>query len=405
MARKNILYIGGFELPDKNAAAHRVIANAKILRDLGYHVTLVGVDKRQTLGSGVVRMKEDYFGFECWSMAYPEGIKAWVLYILGLSELLQFVRARLAQGFALIAYNFPAIAQYRVFRLCKKSFVLRIPDVTEWYDSAGGALTYRIVKWIDTALRMYVINRYSSGLITTSHFVSEFYRTKGHEVVEIPTLFTTSDFCEPPVTDGAVKKFVYVGSPFDPARVNRSRTNLKERLDLMVEAFYQLKGSTTRFQFDVYGIDCRSYLSVFPEHKEMLSEMAGIIAFHGYEDNEKVRLIIAQSDFTIFVRDETRVTLAGFPSKFSESVSMGTPVIANRMASLSCYRNYDFAYVYEGALVDCLAECLRIDEAAIKSLKLKAFRSNLFDYKSYTAEVDDFLKKIVSNDAMAGASF
>ena len=31
-----IIYIGGFELPDKNAAAQRVIGNSKALRDLGY---------------------------------------------------------------------------------------------------------------------------------------------------------------------------------------------------------------------------------------------------------------------------------------------------------------------------------------------------------------------------------
>ena len=31
MEKGTILYIGGFELPDKNAAAHRVLSNGKIL--------------------------------------------------------------------------------------------------------------------------------------------------------------------------------------------------------------------------------------------------------------------------------------------------------------------------------------------------------------------------------------
>lgn len=43
MDKKVIIYIGGFELPDKNAAANRVMNNAKIMRDIGYHVVLVGV--------------------------------------------------------------------------------------------------------------------------------------------------------------------------------------------------------------------------------------------------------------------------------------------------------------------------------------------------------------------------
>ena len=40
-----VLYIGGFELPDKNAAAHRVISNAFLLRELGYEVSFIGISE------------------------------------------------------------------------------------------------------------------------------------------------------------------------------------------------------------------------------------------------------------------------------------------------------------------------------------------------------------------------
>ena len=45
MREKNILYIGNFELPDKNAAAHRVLGIAKALRECGNNVSFVGVNK------------------------------------------------------------------------------------------------------------------------------------------------------------------------------------------------------------------------------------------------------------------------------------------------------------------------------------------------------------------------
>ena len=38
MKGKKILYIGGFELPDKNAAAQRVVGNSYILKNLGYEI-------------------------------------------------------------------------------------------------------------------------------------------------------------------------------------------------------------------------------------------------------------------------------------------------------------------------------------------------------------------------------
>ena len=44
-SEKTILYIGGFELPDKNAAAHRVLSNAKLFKLLGYNTVFIGTDK------------------------------------------------------------------------------------------------------------------------------------------------------------------------------------------------------------------------------------------------------------------------------------------------------------------------------------------------------------------------
>lgn len=39
MALGTIVYIGGFEMPDKNAAAHRVLNNAKRNRMLSISIT------------------------------------------------------------------------------------------------------------------------------------------------------------------------------------------------------------------------------------------------------------------------------------------------------------------------------------------------------------------------------
>ena len=54
MNKEYILYIGGFELPDKNAAAHRVLSNAKALRDSGKNVILVGINKDLPKGTKMI---------------------------------------------------------------------------------------------------------------------------------------------------------------------------------------------------------------------------------------------------------------------------------------------------------------------------------------------------------------
>ncbi len=42
---ETILYIGNFDLPDKNAAAHRVLGNGCALRELGYKLVFVGASE------------------------------------------------------------------------------------------------------------------------------------------------------------------------------------------------------------------------------------------------------------------------------------------------------------------------------------------------------------------------
>lgn len=42
MEKRTILYV---ELPDKNAAAQRVLSVAKIFKSIGYNVIFLGIDK------------------------------------------------------------------------------------------------------------------------------------------------------------------------------------------------------------------------------------------------------------------------------------------------------------------------------------------------------------------------
>ena len=58
-----ILYIGGFELPDRNAAAQRVIGIAKGLRELGYEVVFLNSIKNSERSDEEIKT---YFGFKCY---------------------------------------------------------------------------------------------------------------------------------------------------------------------------------------------------------------------------------------------------------------------------------------------------------------------------------------------------
>ncbi len=167
MTKNIILYIGGFELPDKNAAAQRCISNAKIFRDLGYEVVMLGVDKT----ANHQLCKSEYFGFTCWSVPYPSNTKTWLSYITSLNQVDYLLGDKYHdQVFAVICYNYPAISQYRIRNLAKKHGALALADVTEWYSASGDAFLRKGVKWLDTTLRMRCVNFLMDGLITASEY-------------------------------------------------------------------------------------------------------------------------------------------------------------------------------------------------------------------------------------------
>ena len=73
---KKVLYIGGFELPDKNAAAQRVMTNAKLLREMGYEVIFIGISK------DIAHAPQMVDGFESRSIAYATSVKEWIKQVI-----------------------------------------------------------------------------------------------------------------------------------------------------------------------------------------------------------------------------------------------------------------------------------------------------------------------------------
>ncbi|MBK7978836.1 MAG: hypothetical protein IPK06_02255 [Ignavibacteriae bacterium] len=119
--KKTILYIGGFELPDRNAAAQRVVAVGKLFRELGYNVVFIGIDKYLSDNSKIETTKTKYFGFDSWAVSYPKSSINWLKYIGSIYDL-EFLIKRYYKNdlFALVFYNHPFLIQYRLRKSKKR---------------------------------------------------------------------------------------------------------------------------------------------------------------------------------------------------------------------------------------------------------------------------------------------
>jgi len=402
MLKKTIIYTGGFELPDKNAAAQRVLSNAKIFRDLGFNVVLVGIDKSLPSHTHIKETRSLVQGFETWAVPYPSGKKSWFKYITT-SKPLEYIVAKFYNNdlYGVICYNYPAIAQLRIRSFCQQKDALFIPDATEWYESSGGGVIFNIIKWLDTSLRMRYVHPKADGIITTSQYLTDFYRKRKCITVELPTLYDVSNLTYTAMENDRTDtiKLMYAGSAFNLDRIDKNRSNIKDRLDKIILMLHKVHQKRSNFVLDIFGLTRENYLSVFPEHTDILDELSNVITFHGRQPHTEIIKQIQKSDFTIFLRNIERVIEAGFPSKFSESISYGTPVICNMISNIQPYvKEGENCFILElddlQAQVEKLLQILTLTADERKQLKSYCANHHVFDYKKYTDSVKQFLQKI-----------
>ena len=401
--KKTIFYIGGFELPDKNAAALRVLANGKVLRELGYKPVFVGIKKTLPQNIHIKHTKCSVNNFDSWAVPYPNSKKLWLKYLISNKHLEYLIDHYYRDDlYGVICYNYPFIAQCNVKKFCHRRNAIYIADATEWSGSSGGGAFFNVVKWLDTSLRMRFIHPQTNGIITTSQFLSNFYKVRNCITVELPTLYDIDNLnSQPPLfnkKDDTIK-LLYAGSAFNPIRINKNRTNIKDRLDKVIFLLAKVYPKKANFVLNIYGLPLENYLSVFPEHIKIINGLSNKIFFHGRKPHQDIIKNIQKSDFTIFLREIDRVIEAGFPSKFSESISCGIPVITNKISNIQ-------DYIVEGKncyiidlddhenQIEKMLKILCLNKNEILKMKQYCMQNRMFDYKEYVGPVKNFLDSI-----------
>lgn len=153
-------------MPDRNAAAQRVVNIAKALREMGHDVLFMNA-----LKDNVSPCWTEYFGFSCYEFSKKNKFK----YLTGIREIKKIIREKKID--LVIAYNYPAIALNKLVRFCKNNRIRIIGDVTEWYVAKGNFI-FRLIKNFDSNLRMKKIHPKMDGIIAISEFLFQNYKTK-----------------------------------------------------------------------------------------------------------------------------------------------------------------------------------------------------------------------------------
>ena len=387
-----IVYVGAFRLPNLDAAAPRVINNAKALRAAGCDVRFISWGGKYRAGDLCDDGKYRVDGFE---YVITDELDA--------SGFINKVKSRLFRGRKslslisrmeifpdlIITYNADYSWTKTVMRFCLQHNIKFANDITEWYSNNE----IRLADIIPNALNMKYLQHRVSNKIVISSMLDTYYSESNNLL--LPPL---CDLCEPKwnktITDERLKPFdgitlIYAGNPAK-----------KDCLHAVVSAVNKLAEEGNAIRFLVLGITRSAYMQRYSQLLVSKSLHENIL-FLGRVPQDLVPAYYKKADFMILLRKPTRKNMAGFPTKFAESMTAGVPVITNATSDLTRYvENGKTGFLVDGYAYEAILSMLRnvimkLSLGDINAMKENArvFRS-AFDWRSYAGEFKDFIAKL-----------
>ena len=111
------------------------------------------------------------------------------------------------------------------------------------------------------------------------------------------------------------------------------------------------------------------------------------IHFWGRVSHSEALAIVASSNYSIIIREPTRKNNAGFPTKFVESISLGTPVLCNKFSDVDRYLtdNQNGGIIRKDKIKE---DILYFSQQHI------VVDSSTFSYRNYIQKIEDFIANL-----------
>lgn len=387
-----VLYVGAFRLPNRDAAAARVLSIGRALHELGHIVSFLSwggeYDHSQKQADGSFRVNGMHYIItdELDGNSFTERINR--RFNRG-KKSLAIIKKLKEKPNVIITYNVPNGFNKKIIRYCHINGIKLIGDLTEWYDNNE-------LKYIDifpNYINMTRTYRKVKNLILISSFFKDYYNAS-HSIL-LPALTDLNDqkWSTPknkdiPEYDGVT--LIYAGNPAK-----------KDKVHTVINVVNSLVKEGLRLRFIIIGIDKNKYVS---EYSNLLvdKDLSTNIIFLGRVNQEEVPSYYKTADFMVLVRESNRKSNAGFPTKFAESYSAGVPVIANATSDILLYlRDHVNGILLKSDSCNDIADSLRyihdkLSKEDISAMKREAkiTGENYFDYRSYIPGLKLYLESL-----------
>ena len=385
-----IIYVGAFRFPKYDAAAARVLNNARALRACGHDVKIISWGGQFEHSGKKTGEYDQYDGFRftiSGELDKNDGIiaKVWNRLNRG-GKTLDLLKKMGQCPDLVIAYNPDLIFNVKLKRFTSRHGIKYANDITEWSDNNELRFIERITNTINLK---YFTHRIKNRIVISS-FLNKYYPSGNNLVV--PPLCDLSEkkwsVARHEETGHRIVSFIYAGNPAK-----------KDCLHIVINSMQKAIKSGHDYKLLILGVTKEQYLQ---NYSELLNsnQLHDRIVFMGRVSQDEVPSYYSQSDFMVLIREPNRKSMAGFPTKFVESFVAGIPVVANLTSDLKMFLiDGQTGFVVqddtEDALNVVLDKIAKIDNDEVSMLKKNVLeKSKLFDYHHHIDAFNEFITKL-----------
>ncbi|MBR0173720.1 MAG: glycosyltransferase [Lachnospiraceae bacterium] len=272
---------------------------------------------------------------------------------------------------------------------CKKRNIKLLHNSVEWYSPEEFKLgvlspSYQSKKYLN---RNLIDGQF--GVIAISGYLDRYFKRRGIKTVRIPAVLDISKYSMSGNRTNEDVIFSYIGVP-----------GRKDYIAECVAAFALLEEKElSHCELRLVGVDHEELVNTCGAGMSAIKKLGKHLKCIGRVNHMDAIRQFQKADYSVFLRDaDLRYAKAGFPTKFVESMAVGTPVICNLSSDLHLYlRDEENGLVCKACdkyeLVRCIRKALALSHDEKNRMNQNARRTaeEHFDYHNYTYAIKELL--------------
>ena len=264
----------------------------------------------------------------------------------------------------ILLYNDAGPLTKKLIKYCEEKNIILGADVTEWYSLKQKGFTQTMKAFL-VNFRIRFLDKKLKFILAVSPFLYSYYKKQEKKVYWVPPLFEYQEKSSKTTSEKGFLNIVYAGMMgkkdillplLDVVKIINFK-EIKVRLSIAGDISSELEKVWKIKNYDKYGIKLLGYL-----------------------ENEKVKEIILQSDITVLFRKNLKYAKAGFSSKVAEAITLGIPVICNKVGGTDLviehlYNGYLINKINEKNILNALNKLLLMSKEEKIEIKENAFKT------------------------------